>query len=164
MVFRRRGQDSELEHRLSAERPRPPDDLVSRLTGQIEPPIGPRRAPVSRIAVIAAATAAIALSLGVAGAIGSATGSIHSFGLGVLHVVHAPKSPPASVTSNWSGTHDPGILPGRIHDLTIPPWGWQYGIKVPVCYMGHIKFVPLSKLFWWLTHGAEPVWACFRPR
>jgi hypothetical protein len=99
-------------------------------------------------------TAAIALSLGVAGAIGSATGSIHSFGLGVFHVVQQPKSQPTSVTPDWSGKHDPKI----------PAWGWEYGFKVPICWNGHIKLVPVSELFWYFTHGGKPFWFCFKLR
>jgi hypothetical protein len=80
---RTRDYETDLERRLSAERPRAPDDLIDRLTGLIERPVGSWPAPASKIALIAGVTAAVVLSLWVAGAIGSATGSVHSAGRAV---------------------------------------------------------------------------------
>jgi hypothetical protein len=180
-MFGRRGHDSELERRLRAERPQAPDELVDRLASRIAPVPRPRRATGPRLALIGAITAAIALSLGVAGAIGSARGSIQSFGRGVYHVVQpspahtttvaAPVTAPQTTvphTTTVSPNHNQGgsgqlpigFLPSRIHDPNIPPFGFQYGIKVPICYQGHIIFVSLSELFWYFTHGALPAWVC----
>jgi hypothetical protein len=170
-MFGRRDSKTELERRLRAERPQAPDDLIRRLSGLFwsGSASGLRRTLAPRIAVVCAVTAAIALGLGVAGAIGSATGSIHAFSRGVIHLVQAPStSAPratagSTVTPNHSqgGQQFPGPLPDRIHDPNIPPFGFQYGFKIPICYQGQVKFVPISELFWYFTHGGLPVWFCF---
>jgi len=167
----RRNPQTDLERRLRAERPQAPDDLVRTLSGRFGGSGSPasRRPLIPRVALILAVSGALALSLGVAGAIGSATGSIHAFSRGVIHLVQAPTtSAPRSttgsaVTPNHSqnGLQFPGFGTGRIHDPNIPPFGFQYGFKVPICYQGHVIFVPISELFWYFLHGGLPWWFCF---
>lgn len=176
MMFGRRDHESELERKLRATRPKAPDDLLQRLTGLVEARApAPRRLLIPRVILVCAASAVIALSLGVVGAVGSATGSIHAFGRGVVHLVQAPSTTSPSVATTTSsvqphpsqggsGRPDPGFLPGRIHDLQIPPFGFQYGITVPICFNGHVIFVPISQLLWYFYHGGLPVRDCFLRR
>jgi hypothetical protein len=170
-MFGRRHSESELERRLRADRPQAPEDLVRRLSGAFgsDSTPAPRRTLMPRVAVVCAVTAAIALGLGVAGAIGSASGSVHAFGRGVIHLVQAPSTSAPRVTAAstvtpahiQTGQQFPSFLSGRIHDPQIPPFGFQYGIKVPICFHGHVIFVPISQLFWYFIHGGLPVRACF---
>jgi len=88
MSFWKRFRESEVERELRSRRPKPPDELVdhiSRLVASSKRPSRGRVAP--KIALIAAVTGVMAASLGVAGALGYAGGSVHSFGNNVVHLV-----------------------------------------------------------------------------
>jgi hypothetical protein len=171
MFGRSHDSSSELEVRLRAERPQPPDELVSRLAAQFAPAARPvRQRGVPRIALIAAATAVLALSLGAAGAIGSATGSIHLFGTSVLHLV---KPPPARATTNAPSTNLQTVTPGHLQTGGLdprtfsyrhfPPFMHQYAGKIPICWHGHIIYIYPFQWFWYFIHGAGPARSCFYP-
>jgi hypothetical protein len=167
-----RDRDKDLERRLRDERPRPGDELVRRLSAEIEPRQASRRSSVSRPVLIAAVTAVLALSLGVAGAVGSARGSVSSFGRSVYHLVQpsrGPVTPSSAATSSpvvtpdhQTGGGDPFFVGHRI--VGFPPFGHQYGILIPICYQGHIIYVHLWELFYYFTHGATSARSCFRHR
>ena len=165
-MFWRRDKETELEQRLRAERPQPPDELVRRLSAQVQPERRPRRVGAPRIALIAAVTGALVLSLGVAGAIGSATGSIHTFSRGVYHLVQPPAAHPTSgvVTPNHNqggqGPLDPRFWLGRQFGPG-PPFTQQYGGRIPICWHGQIIYVNLLEYFWYFTHGGLPARDCF---
>ena len=131
MAFRR-DRDKELERRLRNERPRPDDEFVRRLSAEIEPRPVPRRSSLSRPVLIAAVTALIALSLGVAGAIGSATGSVGSFGRSVYHLVQPSRGP---VTPSSAATRSPVITPDH-----------QTGVGGDPFFVGHriVGFPPFG--------------------
>ena len=57
-----------------------------------------RRVGCPKVALVAALTAVLAASLGAAGALGSARGSVHTFSLSVVHLVSPPKP-------RWSPGH-----------------------------------------------------------
>ena len=180
-MFGRRDHDTELERRLRAERPQAPDELVDRLVGQIAPVSRPRRAASPRLIPIAAATAAIALSLGVAGAIGSASGSIQAFSRGVFHIVQPPRAvqPPPVGTSNVSTTGQTTVTPDHTTGNQGPPipgdprsWArrsfgppfmHQYAGRIPICWMGHIIYVTPFQYLWYFIHGGLPARDCFLP-
>jgi hypothetical protein len=170
-MFRRQrhdgGDDTELERRLGAERPQAPDELVRRLSAQIEPPRPARRSITPRVALICAVTAAIVLSLGVAGAIGSATGSIHAFSRGVIHLVQpsvtAPPSLPAVTPDHkqgGQGPSDPRFWSHR-HFGSGPPFGHEYAGLIPICWQGQIIWVTPFEYLWYFIHGASPARDCF---
>ena len=171
-MFRRQrhdaGHDTELERRLGAERPKPPDELVRRLSAQIEP-TGPARHSITpRVALICAVTAAIALSLGAAGAIGAAAGSIHSFSRGVIHLVQPSVKPPPSLTSAVMPDHNQGGQSPSDPRLSShsrfgwgPPFGHDVGGKIPICGKGQIIYVTPFEYLWYFIHGASPARDCF---
>jgi hypothetical protein len=168
-------KSSDLERVLRAERPQAPDEFVERLSARVSGVAlrRSRRTLIPRVALILGATLLLGLSLGVAGAIGSAQGSIQAFGRGVYHVVsplpdHTTGTAAAPNTTSGSGQAQDGnsqvasgLASGRIRDPALPPFGFQYGIKVPICYQGHVLFVPISELLYYFFHGGLPVWACF---
>ena len=157
-MFRRQrhevGHDTELERRLGAERPQAPEELVRRLSAQIVPVRPARRSTTPRVALICAVTAAIALSLGVAGAIGSATGSIDAFSRGVIHLVQPSVTPPPSL---------PTVAPDHTQGGG-PPFGQQSAELIPICWHGQITFVTPFEYLWYFIHGASPARDCFLPR
>jgi hypothetical protein len=173
-MFGRRGPDSELERRLRAERPQAPDELVDRLAVQMAPVRGPRRATGPRLALIGVATAAIVLSLGVAGAFGSASGSIQAFSRGVFHIVQPPHvlQPPAqtpntpAVNTNHNGNQGPplGFLDPRFwsHRQFGPPAPFmhQYAGRIPICWHGQIIYVTPFEYLWYFVHGGLPARDC----
>jgi hypothetical protein len=165
-MFWGRDKETELERRLRAERPQAPDQLVRRLSAQLQPKPPARRSIAPRIALIAAVTGALVLSLGVAGAIGSATGSIHAFGRGAYHLVQPPAAHSASdvVTPNHDtggqDPLDPRFWLGREFGPP-PPFSQEYGGRIPICYHGQIIYVNLLEYFWYFTHGGLPARDCF---
>jgi hypothetical protein len=179
-MFRRQrhdaGHDTELERRLQAERPQAPDELVRRLSAQIEPDRPVRRSITPRVALICAVTAAIALSLGVAGAIGSASGSIQAFGRGVIHLIQPPpaetpnvsNSGQTTVTSDHYGNQGPPI-PGdprswARRSFGLPPFMHQYAGRIPICWHGEIIYVTPFEYLWYFVHGGLPARDCFLRR
>jgi hypothetical protein len=165
-MFRRRDPETELERRLVAERPQPPDELVRRFA-HVRPERAARRTTMPRVAVIAAVTGALALSLGVAGAIGSASGSIQSFSRGVVHLVQAPSTPAPTVTPDHSqgggggilGPSDPRWWSHRQFESG-PPFGQQYANLIPICWHGQIIWVTPFEYLWYFIHGASPARDC----
>ncbi len=162
------GHDTELERRLQAERPQAPDELVRRLSAQIEPARPARRSTTPRVALICAVTAAIALSLGVAGAIGSATGSIHAFSRGVIHLVQPSVTPPPSLPTAVTPDHNQGgqspsdpRFSSHWHFGWGPPFGQQYAEMIPICWHGQIIYVTPFEYLWYFIHGASPARDCF---
>jgi hypothetical protein len=122
---------------------------------------------VPRVALIAAVTAALALSLGVAGAIGSATGSIHLFGTSVFHLVQSPSSRSTSpglprVTPDHTQAGR-GLDPWNFSYHHFPPFKHQYAGKIPICWHGHIIYIYPFQWFWYFIHGAGPARSCFFP-
>ena len=135
MSFRRRNSDRDLERRLRDERPQARDEFVGMLAG--EPPseshsrreTGKKRVP--RLAVLAAATALLAGSLGVAGALASASGSFDTFCDNFIHIV-------------WSNNG------GNDGNYCTKAWCYQYHHhKVPICD----KHYNLTWVYWtdWLS-------------
>jgi hypothetical protein len=158
-------EERELGRRLRAERPKPSEEFVRRLSGQIEPARRARRVSAPRVALVAAATAVLALSLGVAGAIGSATGSIHVFGTSVLHLVQPATTRATSsgtVTANHSQSGQ-GVDPRTFSYRHFPPFMHQYAGKIPICFHGQIIYVTPLQWFWYFIHGAGPARSCFSP-
>ena len=126
-MFRRRDRDSELERRLTAERPEAPEELIRRLSAQLGPGRPARHSTTAADRADRAVTAAFAVSLGVAGAIGSAAGSIHAFSTGVLRLVRAP-----STHQENQGSLDPRFWVGRRFGQP-PPFVLESSGKVPIC-------------------------------
>jgi hypothetical protein len=165
-MFGKRSHDAALERRLRAERPRAAEELVDRLSGRILPRPRARQRLVPRVALVVGATAAIALSLGAAGAIGSATGSIQAFGRSVYHVVqpspaHTTDSGLTRTTNVTLAENGLGSVTGRINNPTLSPFGFQYGLRIPICYQGHIVYVRLTELLWYFFHGGLPARDCY---
>ena len=172
-MFRKRSDQNDLERRLVEARPEPPEEFVHRLSALMEPKRAPRRSGTPRIALVGAVTAAIVLSLGVAGALGSATGSINAFSRSVVHLVQAPSTTKPTVTADHSqggsgggppGPSDPRWWSDR-HFPSGPPFSQQYAGKIPICWQGHIKYVtPFDYLWYYFGHGGRPARDCFLRR
>lgn len=167
----RHGTETYLERRLRDERPQPGDEFVGALAARVEPAAVPRRRLIApRVAVVLATTAVLGASLGVAGALGSASGSVQAFGRGVFHLVQPSRSAsspsvtqttlPSSVTPDYpAGNGDPTFGSGRVFGL--PPFGSEYGGNYPICWQGHIIYVHWWQLFWYFLHGAHSARYCF---
>jgi hypothetical protein len=88
MSFWKRLRESEVERELRARRPKPPDELVDHISTMVSASKRPSRGRIApKVVLIAAVTAVMAASLGVAGALGYAGGSVHSFSSNVVHLV-----------------------------------------------------------------------------
>jgi hypothetical protein len=157
-MFGHRGRD-DLGRRLRDERPQPDVELVQRVAAQIVPSSRQHRSFVPRAAAVLAATSILVAALGVAGAIGSASNAVQSFGRGVFNVVKPARSTtlqtPATTTS---GNAASTLGLGRVHPL--PPFGWQYGGNYPICWHGQIVYVHWWQLFWYFLHGATSGRSC----
>ena len=171
-MFRKRPHQNELERRLVEARPQPPEELVHRLSTLMEPEHTPRRSGTPRVALVGAVTAAIVLSLGVAGALGSATGSINAFSRSVFHLVQAPSTKAPTVTADHGqsgsggilGPSDPRWWSGR-HFPSGPPFSQQYAGKIPICWHGHIIYVTEFEYLWYyFGHGGRAARDCFLRR
>jgi hypothetical protein len=185
MGFWNRFRESELERELRGGRPQPPDDLVHRLTRLAEPARRPRRSALPKLALVGAVTASLAASLGVAGALGYANGSVHSFGHGIVQLVEAKAKPDAgkgkgdgngngnasggststttTTTSTSTSSDDPSDADAATADasgLDTSAFKIQYNRRVPICWHGKIKFVKIKTLRWFILHGAKPPWQC----
>jgi uncharacterized repeat protein (TIGR02543 family) len=155
--------DGELERRLRAERPQPPERLLRMLGGEpapaetrtVEPPVEtrrrkPRHAPVTRprvprLVVLAAATAIVVGSLGTTGALATAGDSFGSFCKNVYHVI--------------SYHHKDGDGGDKYKDKD--PFRYQYDHKVPICLDGHVTYVSYYQYFYLLKHeDGEPAYKC----
>jgi hypothetical protein len=158
MGFGKKPDETMLERELRAQRPQPRSELVRMLSGRIAPMQRPRRLTLPKIALVAAVSAALAASLGATGALGAAGGSVHTFGLSVVHLVSAPKPPVVShpVTNPVTGqtTTSGGVAPAHY------PFQWQYGHQVSVCWHGEIIQIPARELFFYLRRGARPPGLC----
>ncbi len=180
MGFWNRFRESELESELRDGRPQPPDDLVHRLTRLAEPVRRPRRHALPKLALVGAVTASLAASLGVAGALGYAGGSVQSFGHGIVHLVEAKSSPDlkgkgdgngngnasggsTSSSDNSTSSDDPSdadAAAANQSSVDTSAFKIQYNRRVPICWHGHIKWVKILTLRWFILHGAKPPWQC----
>ena len=167
MRFGKKTGETDLERELRAQRPEPPAELVRMLSRQIGPMPRTRRLALPKVALVAAVTAALAASLGAAGALGAAGGSVHTFGVSVVHLVAPPKS---TVVAHPVSTPTPATrrrrrrrrTAGRHRRTTRSQW--QYGHLISICWRGHIIQIPARELFFYLRHGARPPGLCLRWR
>jgi hypothetical protein len=138
--MRFRNRETDLERELRAQRPQPREQFVQMLSGRPSATRTPGRntAPgyaAPRVAFVTALTVVLVASLGVAGALGHATKSVHSFGTSVYSVVHSPSSSTLSanlVSADPRANRVAGVL----------PIDWEYLLFAPICINGHIFFVP----------------------
>src|SRR5581483_4711783 len=86
MSFWSRLRESEVEQTLRARAPQPSDELVRGISRMVASR-RPRRSALPKLALVAAVTSLLAASLGVAGALGYARESVHSFTRDVSHFV-----------------------------------------------------------------------------
>jgi hypothetical protein len=142
----RRTTETDLEARLSTERPHPTDEFVASLSALIAPASLHRPSSSRRIAVMLAVTAAFGASLVLAGAAGSAGGSVQAFGRGVYHLVAGGSSTPAERELEHVGD--------------LPPFRQQDGGGYPVCWRGRLTDVHSWQLFWYFLHGATSARSC----
>lgn len=158
MGFWKRTDETKLERELRAQRPRPRDEFVQMLSRQVVAPERTRRFVLPKVALVAAVTAVLAVSLGVAGALGAARGPVHTFSVSVVHLV----SPPSSVTSHTGTTTTTTSGDTDNGDATPTHWPFQeqYGHKIPICWHGSVIYVTPRELIWYVFHGAKPVRSC----
>jgi len=174
-------RETDLEHGLRAQRPQPREEFVRTLASRIEPQ-RPRRSLAPKLAFVAAVTAALAASLGAAGALGSARGSVSSLATSVSHLVTPAKvtftaaTPQRSSANQHStsteNTAKPASEPqpdengntdyGNATPTHFPPFNHQYGIRIPICWQGHIIYVSPREIVWYIFHGARPARFCHR--
>jgi hypothetical protein len=126
-LFRR---GNSLERRLRAERPMPPEALVTQLTAQIERSAPPaRRRSSMRLGLAAAVSAVFLVLLAGFGGLGRAASSASHVALTAAHVVapvHTSAAAPASTSAGG-----PPIAP-----LTsVSAAQFQYGLFTPVCHV-----------------------------
>jgi hypothetical protein len=137
-----------IEHRLGAERPRAPEELVRMLSRRFSvPEPTPRRSVGPGVAVIAVVTVAIAASLEAAGAVGYATSSLHTFGKNVEQIASAPTE-----RGDEAGTNE--------RHGTNRPFEILILVPVPVCQDGSIRFVSIEEYYWILLRGGHPARFC----
>lgn len=102
MGFWSRLRETEVERTLRARAPRPSDELVRGISRMVATPRR-RRGGLPKLALVGAVTTLLAASLGVAGALGYARESVHTFAHNVSHFVepkendHHGSQPPAPV-------------------------------------------------------------------
>ncbi len=99
--MRIRRRRDELERRLDSERPQPPDEFISRLTGRITPAPIRRRSGWS-IALAASFTTLLTVALALTGGIGYAAGAAKNGTTAVTSLVSSAADPVTS--SDSSGT------------------------------------------------------------
>ncbi len=150
--------ETSLERELRFQRPQPRDEFVRMLGLRIQPIRHARRITLPKVALVAAVTTALAVSLGAAGALGAAGGSVHGFGLSVEHLVKAPKT--SGVSQNTGTQPSPSNTTTPAHY----PFQWQYGHQLSICWHGEIVQIPARELFWYLSHGARPPGLCLKWR
>ena len=161
MGFWNKNDETKLERELRAQRPQARDEFVRMLSRQVAPlERGPRFA-LPKVALVAAVTVVLAVSLGVAGAFGAARGPVRTFSVSVVHLVAPPHSP-SSATANTatSPTTTNGITDYSNATPTHWPFQTQYGHKIPICWHGEIIYVTLREAIWYFFHGALPARAC----
>ncbi len=172
MRFGKQTGETNLERELRAQRPQPPTELVRMLSRQIGPVQRTRRFALPKVALVAAVTAALAASLGAAGALGAAGGSVHTFGVSVVHLVAPPKTTvvvhPVNTptpghatttpnhTTTTTSTSSSGVDPAHY------PWQSQYGHMISICWKGEIIQIPARELFFYLRRGARPPGLCLK--
>ncbi len=186
MSIWRKHPHADLERALRAGRARPSDELVRELAARVpaRPSLGLRLRFAPRLAVVGATTVALAVALGVAGALGYVSTSFKSFGENVQHVVSSPGtggSSPTTFSGTFTGTTTTtdgsdgkgdqswGGCGKRDdnqdeHSDDNKPYHHEYGGCVPICHDGHIVFVPVKLYFYLLQHGDKPAWYCFKKK
>jgi hypothetical protein len=147
--MRRRTPETDLESRLSTERPQPADEFVGALSALIAPAPLHRPSSARRVAVVLAVTGAVGASLTLAGAAGSASGSAQAFGRGVFHLVDPSRG--------GSSTPAEGDLE---HGGDLPPFRQEDGGGYPLCWRGRLTDVHSWQLFWYFLHGATSARSC----
>ena len=177
MGFWNRNDETKLERELRAQRPEARDEFVRRLSRQVAPLERRRRLALPKIAVVAAVTAVLAVSLGVAGALGAARGPVHTFSISVVHLVSPPTPAPqtrgggatatstnSSASSNTVTTTTPTTTSGQTDYSNATPTHWpfqsQYGFMIPICWHGSIIYVTPREAIWYFFHGALPARSC----
>lgn len=173
MKLWKKTDETNLERELRAQRPQPRDEFVRMLGRQIAPARRTRRSLLPKVALVAAVTAALAVSLGVSGALGAAGGSVHSFSISVAHLVSPPRAPVrggstvgtsntnSSASNNVVTTTNPsGITSYENGTPPHYPFQSQYGFRIPICWQGHIIYVTLREAVWYIFHGARPARSC----
>jgi hypothetical protein len=103
----------------------------------------------------------LAVSLGTAGALGAAGGSVHTFSLSVVHLVSPPKATVVQTTQTTGNSKPTGVRPD--HNFPDPdhfPFQHQYGHQISICWHGEIIQIPARLLFFYLLHGARPPGLC----
>jgi hypothetical protein len=132
------------------------------------PSASPRRGTLGRVVVIVAVTVAITGSLGVAGAIGYASSSVHAFGKNVEHIF-SPPGPQQTTSSNsgrgstngHSGSNNNGDNNGTNAngdnnngdnggngDPFTDPFHFVYGNHLPICDpQNNLEFVSFFEWF-----------------
>jgi hypothetical protein len=162
MAIWQRNPEQDLERRLRSERPQAPDELVRTISARL--PAAPRvarsdgRKVAPRAILVAAATLALAASLGVVGAVGHASSSLSSFSRNVQHIVAAP----AHHADDRRRSDERGSVgPGNGNDLGFlsgfgDPFHRQYGILLPLCHDGQIIYVSPIEYVSGLLRGDLP--------
>lgn len=158
MGFWNKNDETKLERELRAQRPQARDEFVRMLSRQVAPlERGPRFA-LPKVALVAAVTVVLAVSLGVAGAFGAARGPVRTFSVSVAHLVAPPHSPSSATANTATTTNGP-----TDHSNATPthfPFQTQYGHLIPICWQGHIIYVTPRELIWYFFHGARPARFC----
>ena len=158
MGFWKKTDETKLERELRAQRPQPRDEFVRMLSRQVTPIESARRFALPKVALVAAVTVALAVSLGVAGALGAARSPLNAFSVSVVHLV----SPPSSASSHTVTTTTTTSGQTSYEDATPTHWPFQsqYGFKIPICWHGSIIYVTPRELIWYVFHGALPARSC----
>lgn len=174
MKLWKKTDETNLKRELRAQRPQPRDEFVRMLGRQIAPARRTRSSLLPKVALVAAVTAALAVSLGVSGALGAAGGSVHSFSISVVHLVSPPNTPArggstagtpntnSSASNNVVTTTTPSSGDTDYSNATPThfPFESQYGHRIPICWQGHIIYVTLREAVWYIFHGAGPARSC----
>lgn len=160
MGFWNSNDETKLERELRAQRPQARDEFVRMLSRQVAPLERGRRFALPKVALVAAVTAVLAVSLGVAGALGAARGPVRTFSVSVVHLVSPPHSPSTNTVTTTSPTTTNGDTDYENATPTHWPFQSQYGHRIPICWHGSIIYVTLREAVWYFFHGALPARAC----
>ncbi len=162
MGFWNRNDETKLERELRAQRPQARDEFVRMLSRQVTPLERGRRFVLPKVALVAAVTAILAVSLGVAGALGAARGPVRTFSVSVVHLVAPPHSPSSNSVTTTAPTTTTTSDQTSYANATPTHWPFQsqYGHLIPICWQGHIIYVTPRELIWYVFHGARPARSC----
>jgi hypothetical protein len=152
--------EPKLERELRAQRPQARDEFVRTLSRQVAPLERRPRSALPKVALVAAVTAVLAVSLGVAGAFGAARGPVHTFSISVVNLVSPPHSPSSNTSTSTTTTNTDGLTSHADATPTHFPFQSQYGHLIPICWQGHIIYVTPRELIWYFFHGAHPARFC----